>query len=148
VRLAALASDPDAFSSKLEYEADLEEADWRARLDRAATFGAIFEGAIAGIAVGLTNEKIQHVELVSMWVRPDARGAGVGGRLIEAVVDWARGAGFGEVRLWVVDGNTRAERVYERLGFKRTGIVAPVREGEPLMEFEMSRATAHPLSPL
>ena len=95
---------------------------------------------IAGIAVGLTNEKIKHVELVSMWVRPEARGAGVGAGLIEAVLGWAREAGFGEVRLWVVDGNERAERVYSRLGFERTGTVAPVREGEPLMEFEMSKA--------
>ena len=76
-----------------------------------------------------------------MWVRPDVRGSGVGQRLIEAVLDWARGAGFEEVRLWVVDGNTRAERVYARLGFERTGTVAPVREGELLIEFEMSRAT-------
>jgi GNAT superfamily N-acetyltransferase len=92
----------------------------------------------------LTNEKIKHAELVSMWVRPDARGAGVGARLIKAVVDWARGAGIGEVRLWVVDGNERAERVYLRLGFKRTGKVARVREGEPLMEFEMSSPAAPP----
>ena len=95
---------------------------------------------VAGIAVGLTNDKIQHVELVSMWVRPEARGIGVGGGLIEAVLGWAFDAGFGEVRLWVVDGNERAERVYSRLGFRRTGAVAPVREGEPLMEFEMSKA--------
>ena len=139
MRLDALRTDPDAFSSKLEYEIDLQEADWRSRLGRAATFGAMAGAAIRGIAVGLTNDTIQHVELVSMWVRPEARGSGVGGRLIEAVVDWARSEGFGEVRLWVVDGNERAERVYSRLGFKRTGTVAPVREGEPLMEFEMSR---------
>lgn len=97
-----------------------------------------------GIAVGITNAEIKHAELVSMWVRPDARGTGVGRRLIEAVLDWARGAGFGEVRLWVVDGNERAERVYLRLGFGRTGTVAPVREGEPLMEYEMSKAVTSP----
>src|SRR6185437_553107 len=132
--------DPDAFSSKLEYEVDLTEAEWRARLGRAATFGAMDGETVAGIAVGLTNDKIQHVELVSMWVRPEARGIGVGGGLIEAVLGLAFDAGFGEVRLWVVDGNERAERVYSRLGFRRTGAVALVREGEPLMEFEMSKA--------
>ena len=102
--------------------------------------------AIAGIAVGITSPEIQHAELVSMWVRPDARGSGVGRRLIEAVLDWAQGAAFGEVRLWVVDGNERAERVYSRLGFRRTGTVAPVREGEPLIEFEMSK-TIRPARP-
>lgn len=97
-----------------------------------------------GIAVGITNDEIRHAELVSMWVRPDARGAGVGRRLIEAVLGWAGGVGIGEVRLWVVEGNERAEGVYSRLGFERTGKVAAVREGEPLMEYEMSKAVTAP----
>lgn len=74
-----------------------------------------------------------------MWVRPESRGTGLGGLLVEAVVDWAGEAGFGQLRLWVVEGNAVAMRLYERRGFMRTGNVARVRPGEAALEFEMSR---------
>ena len=106
-------------------------------MERIPQFAAIDDGRLIGMAGAATSNDAAHVELISMWVRPEARSGGVGARLIEAVVAWAADAGFRQVRLWVVEGNTRAERLYERCGFTRTSGVAPVREGEPLMEFEM-----------
>jgi ribosomal protein S18 acetylase RimI-like enzyme len=53
-------------------------------------------------------------------VAPDYRGRGLAARLIDALLQSARGLGMGEVRLEVIAGNTRAIRTYERAGFLRT----------------------------
>lgn len=54
-------------------------------------------------------------------VAPDARGLGIGTRLLAAVIEEARGRGRTEVRLDVVDTNPRARALYERFGFKPVG---------------------------
>jgi RimJ/RimL family protein N-acetyltransferase len=56
-----------------------------------------------------------------MYVRPDSRNAGVGRKLIEAVIDYARD--YVEViQLSVVSGNDRARRLYACLGFVEYGV--------------------------
>lgn len=75
--------------------------------------------------------------LVAMWVAPEARGRGAADRLVAGVVGWARGEGFSAVRLRVTDGNFRAEKLYERHGFQRTGATF-LRERDGLTEVEMA----------
>jgi GNAT superfamily N-acetyltransferase len=73
--------------------------------------------------------------LTSLWVDPTARGKGIGGRLVQAVVDWSKSRGFGRLFLWVAEGNAQAERLYERNGFTRSGeVIHNARR-----EFEMAR---------
>jgi ribosomal protein S18 acetylase RimI-like enzyme len=55
-------------------------------------------------------------------VAREARGRGVGSRLIEAICDEARARGYAEVRLDVIDTNWRARELYERQGFAAVGI--------------------------
>lgn len=59
--------------------------------------------------------------LYAMWVAPQHRRAGVAAALVEAVVTWARAAGFRRLRLEVADANEAAVRLYERMGFAPTG---------------------------
>jgi ribosomal protein S18 acetylase RimI-like enzyme len=69
--------------------------------------------------------------LGSLWVAPEARGAGVGASLIEVVVEWARSEGFDELRLDVNDDNASAVKLYDLRGFEPTGEVStlpPPRE--------------------
>jgi GNAT superfamily N-acetyltransferase len=48
------------------------------------------------------------------WVRPDARGGGIGGALVAAAA-----AGAGTARTWIVaDDEAAAKRLYARLGFR------------------------------
>ena len=54
-------------------------------------------------------------------VARDARGRGIGSRLVEAICTEARHRGYAEVRLDVVDSNWRAKALYERLGFVVAG---------------------------
>ncbi|MCZ4259527.1 GNAT family N-acetyltransferase [Limimaricola sp. G21655-S1] len=56
-----------------------------------------------------------------IFVAPEARGRGVGSRLIEALAQEARQRGYVEIRLEVIDENPRARALYERRGFTAAG---------------------------
>jgi GNAT superfamily N-acetyltransferase len=69
--------------------------------------------------------------LISMWVAPEARRAGVGGALVDAVIDWARSNGVRRLLLDVADHNAAAIALYARKGFKPNGevsVMPPPRE--------------------
>jgi RimJ/RimL family protein N-acetyltransferase len=72
-----------------------------------------------------------------MWVAPSARGRGLGRELAEAVVGWARDRGFERLRLGVTAEAPAALRLYERLGFVRTGAARPLRSDSSLCEHEL-----------
>lgn len=52
---------------------------------------------------------------------PETRRQGVGIRLVQNVIVWARAAGFEHLILDVADGNRSAIKLYERAGFQPTG---------------------------
>ena len=108
-------------------------------MTRRTQFVACAGEHVVGTAGGIVRDTGDAAELISMWVHPDHRRSGVGVRLVDAVVAWARSAGFGEIRLWFAEGNGGAETFYLRCGFVHSGRVAPIREGEPRQEFEMVR---------
>ena len=142
LRGAALTEAPHAFGSTLDMERQLREADWRAKLATRAQFIARAPGAAReALPLGTVGAclEVEVIDLVSMWVAPHARRAGVGAALVERVVRHARDLRCIEVRLWVSAGNLAAERLYTRCGFERTGLVQPVRPGEPRGEAEMVR---------
>lgn len=55
--------------------------------------------------------------LMSIFVEPGHRGAGIGAAVTEALVLWARARGFRRV---VLHASPFGRRVYERLGFERS----------------------------
>jgi ribosomal protein S18 acetylase RimI-like enzyme len=138
VRLAALAEAPAAFGSRLEDEAQHDEARWRARLAARTQLVARGEGGAVLGTVGILAES-PVIELISMWVAPAARGRGVGEALVTRVIAEARALGGREVRLDVAVDNPGAERLYARCGFARTGELARIRPGEPRLEARMVR---------
>jgi RimJ/RimL family protein N-acetyltransferase len=60
-------------------------------------------------------------EIRTFFVDPDTWGQGVGKRLIAATLDGLRELGYQRAMLWSFDGNERANRFYERHGFRRDG---------------------------
>jgi len=122
VRLAALQESPDAFSSTLTREVAFEEEIWRDRMGGPGVHVMSFAGQQpSGIAASFIPDSSSVPELVSMWVRPAYRSRRVGAALVDEVLAWAREQGYAEVRLWVVEGNSAARRLYDNTGFLLTG---------------------------
>ncbi len=141
IRLAALRDAPDAFASTNAEQAAFEEADWRQRIARGGTFLAFVPEAAASEPVGLVGGYDYGpgiVELISMFVRPRARGRGVGEALIAAVLDWARARNATSVHLWVTETNKPARLLYERCGFSLTGERQPLPSNAAVGEVGMT----------
>ena len=63
-----------------------------------------------------------HVADLGLMVAADARRQGVGRALLEAAVEWARGASVRKLELHVFPWNDPAVALYERFGFTREGL--------------------------
>ena len=94
------------------------------RLGGSAAFGAFHDSELVGIAgllIRAGRKEAHKGLLVGMYVRPSARKAGVGRRLVETIVEFARHR-VELIQLSVVSDNEPARRLYERLGFLEYGI--------------------------
>ncbi|KAG8816350.1 hypothetical protein FRC17_000357 [Serendipita sp. 399] len=125
-----LASEHDTEGSLEKYAARRagEWASWDepARFRRTSTEGE--KGEMDGLITCLRSyEDPKDAFLVQFWVDPAARGRGIGTRLVEEALVWARyhnrdgHLSFRRVILDVVKDNMVARRVYERCGFKLEG---------------------------
>ena len=142
IRLAALQDAPNAFGSSYAEQAASVEADWRRRISRGRTFFAFVpdgDGTQPSGLVGSFQEEPSTVELVSLWVRPQARGRGVGEALVTVVISWAKTRSAACVHLWLTETNQRARILYERCGFKLTGERQPMPAKPDLTEIGMIR---------
>ncbi len=68
--------------------------------------------------------------LASLYVDPDQSGHGIGRELLNHVLKEL--SSYPVTRLWVFDQNPRAIRLYEKLGFARSGRVRTEAEWEAL----------------
>jgi len=78
------------------------------------------KGNWAALIFSLYDRKPTPGELVmdGIVVHSDFRGKGVGSRLLEEVVTYAKENEFNRVRLDVIDINPKAKKLYKRKGFK------------------------------
>jgi ribosomal protein S18 acetylase RimI-like enzyme len=133
VRLAALLDSPSAFASSHAAEVDQPDEHWASRASLGAsgelgvTYFAIVEQSIVGMVSAYRPDPVgSSIELVSMWVSPSHRGAGIAADLVRSVVGWANETGAATVDLWVTRGNDAAMRLYEAAGFRPTGEHQPL----------------------
>lgn len=81
---------------------------------------ALLDGRPAG-CVGLRQIDGARCEAKRLYVKPEARGHGVGARLLAWVIAEARAAGYRELLGDTMPVMQQALAMYDRLGFERTG---------------------------
>jgi len=146
LRLRALAEAPQAFGSTLAEERARPPEHWeeRARTASAGESAVLFvaeeDDRWYGLVGGFVHRDYPHItRLVSMWVDPSKRGAGIGTALVDEVIGWSRDRGAACVQLWVTDCNKRARALYVRNGFAATHHAKPLPSNPSHREILMVR---------
>lgn len=95
-------------------------ADFAERDDskREAAWIAELDGERVGCVFCTAADAKDTARLRLLIVEPSARGAGVGTRLVDECLLFARRAGYRRITLWTNDVLVAARRIYERAGFR------------------------------
>ncbi len=103
--------------------------------------GAIFVARLGGEVVGTcaaVPDGEDSFELVKLAVAPKAQGQGIGRRLVQRVIDFARERGARRIVLWSASKLGPAVRIYEGLGFVHTPFTAPAPYDDPQVDIFMT----------
>jgi ribosomal protein S18 acetylase RimI-like enzyme len=96
--------------------------------DDVAVFVAERSGAVVGyVYAGLEPQSWKELRDAAGFIHdvvvvPEAQRHGVASALIDAACDWFRSMGAPRVVLWTAEKNEGAQRLFARLGFRRTMI--------------------------
>ncbi|MEO7795842.1 MAG: GNAT family N-acetyltransferase [Thermoanaerobaculia bacterium] len=94
----------------------------------APPFGRLFLAAHDGAPVGciaLRAVDATRCEMKRLFLRPEARGLGLGRALVDLLLEEARAIGYEEIVLDTLPTLVEAQRIYEQLGFRD---IPPYRE--------------------
>jgi ribosomal protein S18 acetylase RimI-like enzyme len=142
--LASIATSPGSFLATAgELETKRPEY-WKGRLKSSTWALMIQRNRILGIAAATSASEVDDYALQqeacfieSVWIHPWMRGKGLGERLVTYLIEQQRkAAGTQKFYLWVLDYNTPAISLYERMDFKPTWRASKLPEIQFLREFD------------
>jgi ribosomal protein S18 acetylase RimI-like enzyme len=149
LRLAGLEESPDAFGRRYAEVSSRPPAYWDEHVQHYATSvdSATFVLYRAGKPVGMTGAYLDggrrdHAYICNMWVEPDFRRGGAGGRLVDTATRWLADQGAERINAWVGETNTTALRFYQTLGFVITDQVRPMPHQPDVREVLIAFDTA------
>lgn len=120
LRLEALRLEPSNLGADWEDEATRPLSMWRHMLEHDTIFGAELNGTLCGMAGLFLRESLKRGHIATLgafYVRANARGHGVGAKLLDAILKVAHEKKRSAVLLSMTDGNDAAMRLYARFGF-------------------------------
>lgn len=98
-------------------------------LRRAVDFAIVPKetGRFAGTAGLGRADWIEGIVETGYWIGPAARGNGYAAEAVRAVAEYAFGLGLQRIELLAATGNVASQRVAERAGFTREGVLRKAR---------------------
>jgi GNAT superfamily N-acetyltransferase len=120
----------EVYDAEFRWDSDFERlaarivADYAAERDsrRAHAWIADLDGRRVGCVFCVADPTDPGVaKLRLLLVHPDGRGHGLGARLVDTCLDFARAAGYERMRLWTNHPLTAARKIYLARGFRLTG---------------------------
>ena len=119
----------------------------RGHLENPAAFHFVAEdgSGVVGMAAGMQGladdgagaPVVNLCHVGAVFVAPEHWGEGLGGRLVDAVLLEARSRGYNHAQLWAHADNGRAQGLYERRGFARSGREKNDDAGETIVHYEV-----------
>jgi DNA-binding MarR family transcriptional regulator/GNAT superfamily N-acetyltransferase len=85
---------------------------------REAAWIAELDGERVGCIFCTASEDPDSAQLRLLLVEPQARGTGVGTRLVDECLRFARRSGYRRIMLWTTNVQVEARRIYQRVGFQ------------------------------
>ena len=88
---------------------------------RAGYHGQLLLAGDALVGYFVAMRGVDEVHLLNITVAPEMQGQGWGRMMLDELCGWSRGQGAQCLWLEVRESNERAQRLYERYGFRRVG---------------------------
>jgi ribosomal protein S18 acetylase RimI-like enzyme len=120
LRAYALTHEPERFRVSAHDDAQWGQAFWENRLNTDRVLGLFEQDQLIGVG-GLSRfvgEKLRHKGLIwGMYIAPAARGSDASDLLMSGLIECSKGY-VTHLQLTLMANNTRAQKYYERHGFK------------------------------
>ena len=97
------------------------------------------DGAVVG-SVFVVRHDDSTAKLRMLYVDASARGLGIGQRLVDECLRFARHAGYTRMMLWTMSALTDARRLYQKAGFELIEEAPTFSFGKPLVSQTWARA--------